>query len=377
MANPLRKMATVRKISSIHQIDGADRIERAVVDGWDVVVERDAWHEGDYCVYMEPDTFLPASDPRYTFLMERGTKEMMVNNVMVTGHVLRTIRLRGVYSAGILFHLSEVLPTIPEVAWQSLYEKNYNVSKMCGVWEYVAVASPGQFEFLGKYDTYVAPRTDAERAQNVHQDVFDLLKKTDYYVSVKVDGTSMTICKDIRDDELKIYSHNNRLKLDEGMGLTSFNAANKEGLVDFCEQNPGITLQYELAGTKIGGNRLGLNGHHCFVFSAYDMQQRKYLDPYELIWNFGSHELRQHVTPKMRLNLNDLATPTDLLEFADKMRSYVTKDRLDEGLVVHCMGRGDWSEEEWPSVEMKLRDALGATMQLKAVSRPYLAKAKG
>ena len=377
MANPNRKMATVRKVTAVYPIEGADRIERAVVDGWDVVVERDAWHEGDYCVYMEPDTFLPMDDPRYGFLMQRGTKEMMVDGKMVTGHVLRTIRLRGVYSAGILFHIDEVLPQIPQEAWQNLYEKNYNVSKMCGVWEYVPAISPGQFEFLGKYDTYVAPRTDAERAQNVHQDVFDLLKKTEYYVSVKVDGTSMTICKDARDGELKIYSHNNRLKLDEGMGLTSFNAAKKQGLVDFCEEHVGITLQYELAGEKIGGNRLGLKGHRCFVFSVYDMVKRRYLDPYEFIGTYGSPELRQSLTPKMRLDLDDFATPTDLLEFADKMRSYVAKDRLDEGLVIHCTGRGEWAEDEWPQVEIRLRDALGATMQLKAVSRPYLAKTKG
>lgn len=376
MSNPLRKMATVRTIDSVHPIDGADRIERAVVDGWDVVVEKGQWRAGDYCIYMEPDTFLPADDPRYAFLMERGTKQMMVDGKLVTGHVLRTVRLRGVYSAGILFHVCALLPQIPEVAWPNLHEKGYNVSKMCGVWEYVPAISPGQFEFLGKYDTYVAPRTDAERVQNVHQNVFDMLNKTDYYVSVKVDGTSMTICKDARDGELKIYSHNNRLKLDEGMGLTSFNAAKKQGLVDFCEEHVGITLQYELAGEKIGGNRLGLKGHRCFVFSVYDMVQRRYLDLYEYVGTYGSQQLRQSLTPRIHLGLGDFSTPSDLLKYADSMRGSITKDRLDEGLVVHCIGRGEWSEEEWPSVKMKLRDALGATMQLKAVSRPYLAKAK-
>lgn len=376
MSNPLRKMATVRTIDSVHPIDGADRIERAVVDGWDVVVEKGQWHAGDYCIYMEPDTFLPADDPRYAFLMERGTKQMMVDGKLVTGHVLRTVRLRGVYSAGILFRTDALLPQIPEAVWPSLHEKGYNVSKMCGVWEYVPAISPGQFEFLGKYDTYVAPRTDAERAQNVRQSVFDLLKKTDYYVSVKVDGTSMTICKDARDGELKIFSHNNQLKLDEGMGLTSYNAAKAQGLVDFCEEHIGITLQYELAGEKIGGNRLGLKGHRCFVFSIYDMVQRRYLDPYEYVGTYGSQQLRQSLTPRIHLGLGDFSTPNGLLKYADSMRGNITKDRLDEGLVVHCMGRGSYGEDEWPSVEIKLRDALGATMQLKAVSRPYLAKAK-
>lgn len=374
MANPNRKMVTLRRIDDVQPIDGADRIERAVVDGWDVVVEKDTWSVGDICIYMEPDTFLPADDPRYAFLMPRGTKDMMVDNKMVTGHVLRTIRLRGVYSAGILFHVDELLPHIPERAWEDILKKEVDLSKMCGVWEYSPIATPGQFEFLGKYDTFVSPRTDAERAQNVKQDKFDLLKKTEYYTSVKIDGTSMTICKDIRDGELKIYSHNNRLKLDVGMGLTSFKAAESQGLVEFCEHNQGITLQYELAGEKIGGNRLGLKGHRCFVFSAYDMQKRKYLDPYQLIWDFGSLELRQSLTPRMHINLGDFKTPTDLLKFADKMRSYVTKDRLDEGLVIHCIGRGEWSESEWPLVATQLRDALGATMQLKAVSRPYLSK---
>ena len=42
-----RKLATVRKISDIQPIEGADMIELAIVDGWKVVVAKNVGHKVD------------------------------------------------------------------------------------------------------------------------------------------------------------------------------------------------------------------------------------------------------------------------------------------------------------------------------------------
>ena len=373
MANPNRKMATIRRVASVDPIEGANRIERVTIDGWQVVTAKGAFAPGEFCIYMEPDTFLDINDPRYAFLAERGVKEMEVNGKMVTGHVLKVAKLRGTYSSGIAFKVDELLPQIPEERWAYLCDNGHDVSRVCGVREFVPVTSSGTMSFLGRYDTFVAPRTDCERCQNVKQHVFDLLKRTDHYANVKVDGTSATICLDPRDNVLKVYSHNNRLSVDEGIGRAMLECATEQGLVEWCESHVGMTLQFEFAGEKIGGNRLGLKGRRCFVFSAYDMGAREYLDPYELL---HGTKVERSLTPLLDLDLSQFERPTDLLDYADSLVGNVTKGRHDEGIVIHVMGRGDIPDGEWVEARQVLYDALGSTMQMKAVSPLYLSKAK-
>lgn len=44
----MRKLVTLRKIDSLHPIEGADFIERADIDGWSLVVKKGEFSEGDY-----------------------------------------------------------------------------------------------------------------------------------------------------------------------------------------------------------------------------------------------------------------------------------------------------------------------------------------
>ena len=71
-----RKLATIRKIKDIVHIEGADAIELALVDGWQVVVAKNVGHKvGDKIVYCEIDSFLPIKE-EFEFL--RKSKGPMV-----------------------------------------------------------------------------------------------------------------------------------------------------------------------------------------------------------------------------------------------------------------------------------------------------------
>jgi hypothetical protein len=48
-----RKMATVRRISKISPIEGADAIELAHVDGWQSVVEKGSYSVGEKIIFCE------------------------------------------------------------------------------------------------------------------------------------------------------------------------------------------------------------------------------------------------------------------------------------------------------------------------------------
>jgi RNA ligase (TIGR02306 family) len=87
--------ATIRKISKIEPIEGADAIECAKVDGWDLVVKKGEFKEGDLCVYFEIDSLLP-NDPTYEFL---GNPRYQDGDTKY--HRLRTVKLRGQISQGL------------------------------------------------------------------------------------------------------------------------------------------------------------------------------------------------------------------------------------------------------------------------------------
>lgn len=374
MANPRRAMARMVRIDSVEPIEGADRIEAAHVGGWTVVVGKDSFKPGDVAVYYEIDTFLPDGDERYAEFQKRGQKEMVADGAVLRGHVLRTARMRGTYSQGLLMRPSDVLPErIPESAYEGMCDRGANVTGIVGVREYVAT-QPMNAAFVGRYDPYVAPRTDAERIQNIDADVWDLVKRTDYFVSVKVDGTSITFLCDDRTQTFRAFSHNNELDLTKpGIPQIVMDCAERQGLRDFCERNVNVAVQAELVGNKIQSNRLGINGHRLLVFSLWSRERSCYLDPYQTLWDFGDDRTRSSLVPRLRVDLGQFDRPEDFRDFADGMRGHVTKGRLDEGAVVHVMGFGDLSNEE----RARLRSVLGPTMQVKAVSSRYLMKAGG
>lgn len=51
-----RKLASIRQIEEIKDINGADFIQAYRVDGWWVVGKKDEFKVGDLCVYFEIDS---------------------------------------------------------------------------------------------------------------------------------------------------------------------------------------------------------------------------------------------------------------------------------------------------------------------------------
>ena len=91
----MRKLASVRMVSDLRPIQGADRIEVARVDGWECVVKKGEFSIGEQIVYIEIDSILPER-PEFEFLRDRKFR-------------VRTIKLRGQVSQGLVLPLS-VLP---------------------------------------------------------------------------------------------------------------------------------------------------------------------------------------------------------------------------------------------------------------------------
>ncbi len=97
-----RKLASFRTVDAIEPIEGADAIELAVVGGWKVVTKKGEFKAGDPCVYFEIDSFLPDGVPAFQFLVDKSSR--VFNGVK--GHKLRTIKLRGQISQGLILPLT-------------------------------------------------------------------------------------------------------------------------------------------------------------------------------------------------------------------------------------------------------------------------------
>lgn len=67
----IRKLASIELIENIRPIEGADSIEVCSVKGWDVVIKKGEFREGETCIYVEIDSLLP-NLPCFEFLLKNN-----------------------------------------------------------------------------------------------------------------------------------------------------------------------------------------------------------------------------------------------------------------------------------------------------------------
>jgi RNA ligase (TIGR02306 family) len=252
-----RKLATIRKIAAIKQIENADLIEVAVIDGWEVVVKKHEFRVGELVVYFEIDSWVP--NKIAPFLTKPGKEPSTFKGVR--GERLRTVRLRGQISQGLvigvrklnLFFIKEaddVTAELKVIKWEKDLPKQL------------------QGKFKGNFPTHLFPKTDEPRIQNI----FNKIPDCKYEVTLKLDGSSCSIYK--YNGKFGVCSRNYELDLED--------TANKfvSTIVKYKDIIPdGLCFQGELMGPTIQNNREKLSEFKFFVYNIYDIQKKKYFTP--------------------------------------------------------------------------------------------------
>ena len=259
----MRKMATIRRIKCLEPIPGADAIEKAVVDGWELVVKRGEFSVGEKCVYCEIDSLLPSDNPHFEFLRPKKFR-------------IKTCRFRGQISSGILFKIEELFKV------ENINEINIgdDVSEILGIIKYeppVNAQLAGQVK--GNFPSFI-PKTDQERCQNHVGFIEENWQTRYFYVTEKLDGSSVTCY--LNDDIFGICSRNLDLKVNEENENNQFIKTAKEldienklhQLKDHFGFN--LALQGELVGPGIQKNPLQLDKVTIFFYNIWD----NYLDYY-------------------------------------------------------------------------------------------------
>lgn len=215
-----RKLVTIRKIDNIDPIPNADAIEVATVDGWQTVIKKGEFKVGEYCVFFEIDSFLPASDERFSFLLRNGTKtdENGVERIR-----LRSAKLKGQLSQGLALPVKAFCNEIwaingNAIAWcdtldtlteddimahvfdtvidleqsRAGIEKYLNVTKYERPDERNGGTGAGHVKVAGEFPFFI-PKTDEQRINNVFNKYSQTMQDVPFRKSLKLDGSSETI----------------------------------------------------------------------------------------------------------------------------------------------------------------------------------------
>jgi len=239
----MRQLVSLRTIRSITPHPYADRLEIAQIDGWTTIVPINTYREGEQVVYIEIDAAVPVDHPSFSWLDLRKT--VTINDRKY--HVIRTIRLRGVWSQGL------IIPAPPDPP-DDLADY-YGIIK----WEPVIPASM-RHKIAGRWPSEIR-RTDAERAQNITPEQWADIEQYAWYPTRKLDGQSVTVMND--DGRLRVCSRNYEIRPDG----TLFDLA-----ADLHAQLPNNTLvQAEYVGPGIQKNRDRLKRPDLRIFAYYNL----------------------------------------------------------------------------------------------------------
>lgn len=352
----MRKLATIQKIKAVRPIEGADAIEVADVLGWHVVVKKDEFKPGDYCVYCEIDSILPPENKYFAFL---------------EGKRIRTIKLRGQISQGIAFPLCVL------EGYDKPFEEGVDVTEFLGVKKWEAKAAPwyvvkkpqnnkwymkyriGRWFYekfiykpsLGDFPKWIH-KTDETRVQ-VLQDVLYKYKGQVFLATEKLDGSSITFWRE--DGKFHVCSRNREI-LDKShiMYVTAKKYA------DSLEVLPDRTVfQGEFIGENVQGNKYKLKGHDIYVFNIIN-HNGIYLNYQMMETICGALNIK--IVPLVdQINITD-----DVDELVEKSigKSKICNTVEREGIVLR------------PAIDIYLNDSrfVGGRLSFKVINPKFLLK---
>lgn len=325
MSEVERALASVRVIDDILVHENADSLEIAVIGGWKVVVKKGEYKPKDLVVYCEVDSWVPEAVA--PFLSPENKDAPVYEGVR--GNRLRTKKLRGVISQGLVLPLS-ILPQ--GVEWQ----EGEDVTETLGIikWERTDAFFKNGIP-RSTFPTHLVPKTDQERLENLTR-IFERWKEQDlqWEVTEKMEGSSLTVIK--HNEDFHVCSRNQSLK-DEGEN-SFWKVVKKYGLQEKLEAiGKNIAIQAELVGPGIQGNIYKLNEVDCLVFDMYDVDSQKYLSSEERLSLCDELGLKHSpvVYESIKLYGDSVQQTLDLAH--GKTLFGNSREQLREGLVWKCV----------------------------------------
>ena len=307
MINPKtkqRELAYVVKIDNIIPIDGADRVEQAVVGGWHIMVRKDQFKAGDKAVYFEIDSKVPQREP-YMFLADKHfkikTQKYFKGTVISQGLLMAFEDFNwaedkyevGTFltkELGITYAVEEDNKRKSNITkYDKMYQRHLDLFKKHKILRKIFKTNIGKkilFIFLGKKrDTRNWPawvvKTDEERVQNMPF-LFPGDPDKKWVVTEKIDGTSTTFTMKGRKKKEEFYICSRNINFDKpekaencfyetNVYIEMAEKYNMESVLrNILENHPEfefVTIQGETYGANIQKRDYGLTGHDFMAFN--------------------------------------------------------------------------------------------------------------
>lgn len=262
MSEITRKMASVQRVAEVKSIEGADLICAYKINGWWVVDQVGKYQVGDLTIYCEIDSWIPNTIAPF---LSKGKEPREYFGVK--GERLRTIRLKGQLSQGLL--LPYAIPAFEE------WKESDDISELLDIQKWEAPVNAQLAGIMKGNWPHFIQKTDQERIQNIQQEVTNAFNnKDEFEVTVKLDGSSCTVY--YNNGEVGVCSRNIDLKLEQE-GNAFVDIAKKTGLTETLPKlNRNIAIQGELMGPGIQGNKEDFRENRLFVFDIYDIDNQCY-----------------------------------------------------------------------------------------------------
>lgn len=337
-----RKLARLVVLDEVIAHPNADALDIATIGGWRVVAQKGLYVTGDIACYFEVDSWIP--NEIAPFLSK--DKEPKVYEG-VKGERLRTIKLRGELSQGLLIPVKE-LPNgdkIAELVTDELLSGfDVDLTETLGIlkWERPVNANLAGLA-KGNFPQFIR-KSDQERVQNLkrqYQDAVD--SQEEFNVTFKLDGSSFTgyVKKNAEDVVVTgVCSRNLELKFEgneENLFVKTFNKYNLDDKLRTYHAVTGrnIALQGEMVGPGIQSNFEGLDEVELYVYNVFDIDAQQYMLPGEARHVCDDLDLKMVPTFSVRMILPQ--TIGEVLLMADGDSGL--KGKFREGLVFKSLTR--------------------------------------
>jgi RNA ligase (TIGR02306 family) len=326
----MRKLVSVQSIRAVSDIENADRIQAYQINEWWVVDKKGAYQVGDKIIYCEIDSWIPHNVA--PFLSGDKTPKTYEG---VEGARLRTKRLRGFYSQGLILPMSFV---------EGDYEEDTDLTDVLGFkkWEEtIPAALAGEME--GAFPVSLLPKSDEDRLQNLGREFAKWQSQNLVFIpSEKIEGSSITtIFKEgWKNSEVQVGSRNWLLR--ETDGNAYWQAVNKYDLKNvlpnYCRSiGRNLAVRAELVGPGLNKNIYDHTAIDMLVYNIYDLDTQSYVPLAERLEHIAAMNLRSvPIFTDQAVDVSNVTIP-DLLTLADGETAIgFRKKQLREGLVWVC-----------------------------------------
>ena len=366
----MRNMAYVVTVKDVKPIEGKDRIEYVSFKENDYsVIAQKGLKTDDKVVYIEVDSILPV-DEKFEFLRSRCFKESL------NGFLIKAMKMNGLYSFGIVFKPSDLGLDTSEL------KSKQDLTDTLGVRKYEPIEDRSPVEnklpplkkriksLLMRYSltrpigrklfvkslekedfpTWLIPKSDEDNLAN-NPEWFEKYKNTDNYITVKMEGKSVTCYFEdkkflwFKKSIFKVFGRN--VPLTEKKELEFFKSIGDK------IKNSHVILQGEYCAPHVQRG-IYKNGSHFYIYKIRDLLTNQYYT-YEQMQNFATaHGLE--LVPLVDKKLSDFESIEDIYNFADRLyfkegdiskiitnKSKFTKNH--EGIVVRSndINKNNWS----------------------------------